>query len=278
MKVKNLAKLVIIIGILSILISCSEKENDRILEFTFPLAVGDNWEYNKSFTIDYDSLAEFNGFNDTTFYSSINIDVISNEIIFDSINVYNFKTSTIENGNTWIDNEYLNNYNDSLLSYGYSKTSKKIIGRNFLGKNSIIFRNKKFTSLKEVVNYTKTNISVSQPIKEDSILYHPSKVYVYPFEEGKEWLYRSVDEFTIHKRVISSESFLTEAGKFNCWKIKYQYNDSFDDIDFYDYISKDGLIKQYLEIKNMNIVDPSGINIGTCNYIEKQELTDFDVQ
>ncbi|NQV18793.1 MAG: hypothetical protein HQ534_09650 [Armatimonadetes bacterium] len=278
MKSKNLL-LILRIIILSMIciIGC---ENDNVkpnMDFVYPLTVGNSWEYEKLFTLDFDSLATFNGLTDTTFYSTGFVEIIAYEVIFDSLEVYNFSTTITEDGNVLTGNEFYNNNDNSLISYGYINpfmfTPKS--NENFV---SIIFDDKKFSDVREIFDYIKRGIIGNDYSKNDSIYYDPVKCLEYPLRENNQWIYRTYD-IRIDKTIIGVEKIDVPAGEFNCWKIQWTYPElSFnDDIEFYDFVSHEGLVQRLIEFKNMAYIDEFGNFIGYLNSTEETYLTDYQI-
>jgi hypothetical protein len=231
------------------------------------------------FTLDFDSLATSNGFIDTTYYGTGSVEIITNEIIFDSIAVYNIATTTTETGNVFTGNEYYNNNDNCLFSHGYTNSSMITPKRN---KNLafIIFDNKKFSSVREVFDYIERGIIKNYSSNNDSIYYDPVKCLEYPLREDNEWTYRtSNNPFRINKAIIGLESIDVPAGHFNCWKIQWTYPESSwnDDIEFYDFISKYGLVKRVIDFKNSECYDEEGNFIGYFDSKEEKYLTDYQI-
>lgn len=276
---KNVLVLQIIILAVICIIGC-ENDNDKPnMDFIYPLAIGNSWQYDMIFTLDFDSLATSNGLIDTTHYSTGSVEIITNEIIFDSLEVYNFETTLTETGNAFTGNEYYNNNDNCLFCYGYTQgymiTPKT--NNNFA---FIIFDEKKFNDVREVFNYLEKGIIVDEYSKDDSIYYDPVKTLEYPLEEDKQWMYRtSNNPWRIDKTIIGKENIDVPAGNFNCWKIQWTYPESSwnDNIEFYDFISQDGLIKRVIEFKNSECIDELGNFIGYLNSTEEKYLTDYQI-
>ena len=83
----------------------------------------------------------------------------------------------------------------------------------------------------------------------------------------------------IKKIVLGIEEVEVPAGKFDCWKIQWTYPEAEwnDDVDFYEYVSREGLIKREAEFRNINVMSESGTLYGKAEFQEKQYLTDYDI-
>ena len=158
---KNVSLLQIVIFLAIFIIGCENKNDQPDMNFTYPLTIGNKWEYTRMTTLDYDSLANSNGLTDTTFYGTDMIEIITKEIIFDSLEVYNFAETLIESNNVFTSNEYYNNSDSCLISYGYTHGS---IGMPKTNDNQgfIIFDKKKFNNMREVFNYLEKGISMNR--------------------------------------------------------------------------------------------------------------------
>lgn len=274
---KNVLVLSIIILAVICIIGC-ESDNDKPnMDFVYPLTVGNSWQYETTFTLDYDSLATYNGLNDTIIYHTGSVEIIANEVIFDSLEVYNFASILNENGNIFTGNKYYNNNDNSLFSYGYTNGSM-ITPKTKNNYAYIIFDEKKFNNLREIVDYMEKGIVGNEYSKNDSINYDLVKTLEYPLEEDNQWIYRSYD-IRIDKTIIGWEEINVPAGEFNCWKIQWTYPESSfnDDIEFYDFVSPEGLVKRLIEFKNLTCINEFGNIIGYLDSTEDRYLSDFQI-
>lgn len=103
---KNSGVLQIFFLVIICITGCESDNNKPNMDFIYPLTVGNNWQYDMIFILDFDSLATSNGFIDTTYFSTGSVEIITNEIIFDSLAVYNIATTITETGNVFTGNEY----------------------------------------------------------------------------------------------------------------------------------------------------------------------------
>lgn len=274
---KKLWALQIIILAVICIIGC-ESDNDKPnMDFVYPLTVGNSWEYESTFTLDFDSLATYNGLNDTILYHTGSVEIIANEVIFDSLEVYNFASIMNENGYIFTGNRYYNNNDDGLFCYGHTNVSN-ISPKTNNNYFYIKFDNKIFNNIREIFNYIENDEIGNQFSKDDSIHYDLVKTLEYPLEEDNQWIYRTYDTRT-DKTIIGWEEIDVPAGEFNCWKIQYSYPESNwdDDVEAYDFVSKDGLVKRFSEVKNLECIDEDGNFLGYLILTEERYLTDYQI-
>lgn len=277
MKCKSLLIILQII-VLSIIfiIGCEIVNNKPNMDFIYPLTIGNSWQYEITYTLDFDSLATYNGLNDTIIFNTGSVEIIANEVIFDSLEVYNFASIIIDNGNIVTGNKYYNNNDDGLFCYGYTQGS--MITPKINNFAFINFDNKKFNNSREIYDYLSKGTIENEYSKEDSIIYDPVKSLEYPLEEDNQWIYRTYD-MRIDKTIIGQEKIDVPAGEFNCWKIQWTYPESSfnDHVEFYDFVSQEGLVQRLIELKNMACIDVWGNVIGYLDSIEERYLTDYQI-
>ena len=273
-----LFQLIIISTILISFAGCDKDDDDSPnMDFKYPLTVGNSWDYELLFIDDYDSLAESIGYCDDTLNYTASVEIISNEMIFDSIETFNFKIIEEVYAGIYQTNEYYNNIAHNFINYGYTSGSM-ITPKIDQQKQYIVFNDIKFDNILELSKWI-TNGSRLTKFTKDSIIYDPVNTLVYPLEEGRTWIYREPNQpFGIDKKIIGTEIISTSAGEFNCWKIEWIYTDSlFQDIEFFDYIAEEGLVRRIIK-SQFYIANEIGEIIGTSDFIEEQILVDFIVK
>jgi len=267
---------IIILAVICI-IGCDSDNDKPNMDFVYPLTVGNSWEYETTFTLDFDSLATYNGLNDTILYHTGSVEIIANEVIFDSLEVYNFASIMNESGNIFTGNRYYNNNDDGLFCYGHTNVSNisPKTNNNYI---YIKFNNKIFNNVKDIFNYVEKAKIYNQFSKDDSIYYDLVKTLEYPLEEDNQWIYRSYD-IRIDKTIIGWEEIDVPAGGFNCWKIQLTYPESSfnEDVEFYDFVSPEGLVQRLIEFKQLTCIDENGNFIGYLDSTEERYLTDYQI-
>ena len=274
---KNVWVLQLIILVVICIIGCENDNDNPNLDFIYPLTIGNSWQYETTYTLDFDSLATYNGLNDTILYYTGSVEIIAHEVIFDSLEVYNFATIMNESGNIFTGNKYYNNNDDGLFCYGHTNGSM-ITPKTNNKKTFIKFDSKIFNNVKEIFNYIVKDEIGNQFSKDDSIYYDLVKTLEYPLEEDNQWIYRSYD-IRIDKTIIGWKEIDVPAGEFICWKIQWTYPESSfnDDIEFYDFVSPEGLVQRLIEVKNLTCIDEFGNTIGYLDSTEERYLTDYQL-
>ncbi len=100
----------------------------------------------------------------------------------------------------------------------------------------------------------------------------PIKVLKYPVSQNNEWDFLNYGTTRITKKYTNYETVTVPAGTFYCIKIKRNiyYNSAAPDPDYiyYDYFSKDGMIKRDFLLKDIMVSNNFGQTIG---YIDVKE-------
>lgn len=208
------------------------------------------------------------------------VEITGVEIQFDNIEVYDFASSfTEEDDQPRLSHSYYNYDGNSLICYGYQNAGI-LDPKSSEGKKYFHFNNEKFSNPKEIFSYLEKEFISSDQVKNDSLYYDPAKCYVFPLYEDQEWDYRAHEgESVIKKTVVGIEDVDVPAGKFDCWKIEWTFPgiDWDLDIEFYEYISCEGLIKRVIEYKNIVVTDEDDNVIGNETSKDEQYLTGFEI-
>jgi hypothetical protein len=281
MSIKKYTLVKVLVGMFCILLvlNCTKDDDEFDMDFKFPLKVGNSWNYDYYVTINYDSMAEANGCNDSIYYYKQNLDIISYEkITHDSIPVYNFYSSD-EKSDECFTNSYYNNSGDSLICYGYYHAGTGLDPKETNKKLNFIFAGRKFDNPKDILSWIEEGLPNQVYSKEDSIYYDPVTVFKYPFELCNEWVYRQYYPFRMTKKVSGREYIDTEAGSFNCWKVEYVYYDSlFENVSYYDHISEIGMVKRTWDELAATAIDEFNNILGTFTFKGERILTDYTVK
>ena len=114
----------------------------------------------------------------------------------------------------------------------------------------------------------------------DSLIYWDQrrKVLTYPPQIGDEWILHQGIPFTIHKKIVGTESVSTKTGNYDCYKIQYLYESNFsENITFYDYVCEKGLIKRNIFFKDVVVSSPeSPEGLGLVDTRDESILTDIN--
>jgi len=258
----------------------NNNNNNADMDFDYPLAIGNSWQYDRIFSVFYDSTAHSNGMIDEVYNGVGSVEIMGSELLFDNIEVYDFASSLSEEGHQpYLSNSYYNYDETSLIRYGYIDGS--ILNPKSDGKKVFYnFDNKKFNNPQEMVAYLENGLVRNSQAKNDTLYYDPVKCFVYPMSEDLEWNYRVHNDVSVIKKtVLGIEEVDVPAGKFECWKIESTYSDSVinDEIDFFEYVSQEGLVKRVIEYSNIEITDEDGNLIGSEDGRDEQYLTDYQI-
>jgi hypothetical protein len=273
----NVRRIVSFISVLALLFigACQSNNTPPNWNFEYPLSVGNSWEYDKTYTADYDEEAEANGCIDATFYGNANVLIKNFETIFDTLDVYNFETTLYESGDIMVSNEYYNVADSCLIEFayyrGYMFTPKS-------GRSNLRFKfdGKLYSNVEEIFEILQTGIDFHP---RDSIYYDPVTSLDYPLELNKQWTYRTDGLWLIEKQIINQTTTLVPAGTFNCWLIRWTHPEQNwnDDLDFRDYVTEQGLIKRTINFYNIACTDQNGIFVGYVDMYQEHILTDYEL-
>ena len=227
--------------------------------FIYPLKVGNQWEYDRTFsTFNFrpDSSND-DQYNDINITSSVIIEIIRREPTPDSIDVFVFQETLNENDRPLVSNSFYANLDSGLYFYGNSGpayvTPKASLNNRFL------FKGRYFNNIREITSY------ITNAVPKNYILIGPSmsenppplQSLKYPIYIGSQWTFRnSGNPWLIDKKIINYEKVTVPVGSFVCIKVQWLFDIDTDnvwdeDIIFYDYICKKGLIKRSIVFKDI---------------------------
>ncbi len=232
--------------------------------FRYPLQTGKTWVYSRTV------ISKPNNSDkkpDSTFYS-VEVKVMGPETIFDSLSTIKVKES-------------VNGAQTALTNYNYYQPKGETlylaasIGSGLaLPKTTARFPFLHSLDILHPLNF------LQHMSDADSIYRHnpPKPVLQYPLSPGKEWSYSQAGKpRRANKRVVGETQVSTPAGTFDVvqiqWLLDFDGDGSFDDnVEYFDYIAEQGLVKRSFLVKNLPLVDDSGTYIGSYNFYDKSEL------
>jgi hypothetical protein len=269
---------VLLISIVFILFNRCDKEFISSFD-KFPSDIGNKWIYDKTLIfIPYgpDSILQYNAADTLHYEILVEVD---KTLILDKINIETLQFSSKETNITDITSyQYYTNNKYGLLFYAYSGGAHNVFARK---KNSIEFKDLQ-TSINTEFIISKMIYLSSLKNSEDSLFYleNPSVSLKYPLRVGSNWDYVKNDFIEIQKSIIDIVDVRTDAGSFECYKIKYVYEKSpiTNKIDYFEYFGSKGLIKREIYIENIDITDDYGRIIEHGKVIELYELKDFTIK
>ena len=268
--------------------SCSEDsvnpENIPQDNFTYPFSINSFWYYGTK-----------------NFVTNLRPDSLSSVFSTDTISGYGgatFLKDTIINNDTL--RLFRNSHSDEVHAHTslefYKQTDSGLIRHAFYsnGTNFGPFRHeKKFTfsingkefhSARDLINFYNNdfNINYDNPA-EDSVLFFdnpPVTMVKYPVVTGTEWNFYSVLSIILTKKYLGYETIVSNDKSYYCVKIQKQWynNNSLvpdSHLIFYDYFSKDGMVKRDFTIKDVAVSNSSGQLIGYIDVKEEAFLNIF---
>lgn len=268
--------------------SCSEDsvnpENIPQDNFTYPFSINSFWYYGTR-----------------NFVTNLRPDSLSSVFSTDTISGYGgatFLKDTIINNDTL--RLFRNSHSDESHSHTtlelFKQTDSGLIRHAFFsdGTNFGPFRNEKkykfsingkeFLSTSDLINFYNNDFNpVYDNPAGDSVLFFdnpPVTMVKYPVVTGTEWNFYSVLSIRLTKKYLGYETIVSNDKSYYCVKIQKQWynNNSLvpdSHLIFYDYFSKDGMVKRDFTIKDVAVSNGSGQLIGYIDVKEEAFLNIF---
>lgn len=253
-------------------------------KFEYPLAVGHQWEYDRTFsTLSYnsDSLAWV---TDYAISSTIVVTIESMTTLSDTIPVYVLEEILTESEyRVFESTSYYNNLADGLYFYAYRNggwASPKA-----LPKEKYILGGREFGSIGEITDFIVNSIPEQLVVNQSVIIESPPLQSIRsPLRIGAQWVYRTAgNPWRYEKRVVSEETIEVPAGKFRCYKIQWLIDVSDkgewdESIQFYDFVSTIGLVKRSVRFVDMVRRNEQADSLGLFDGLDESVLTATNVQ
>lgn len=275
---KNVLISILVLGF----ISCEySSDTQEISEpgFNYPIEIGNKWAYNhtwNNYNFRPDSLSDRRPIMDFIYY----VEATKDTILKDNNECIIFEQS--EPGNRYKSQTFYNNEASGFYQYAYRPSGGSMALPKSYEANNIRFAGKVFNNHEDLVRSIVNQINFI-PDAQDTLHYFntPRPVLVYPLEDEVEWLFNDDETLMIWKSLIGRENVTTPAGTFECYKIKWVYEEnalfSPENFEFYDFISEKGLIKRTLEFKDLAITSPESPEpIGYYDSSDEIILTDIN--
>ena len=260
--------------------------------FTFPLRVGNSWQYSRmfySYGCEPDNLMHL--VPDTVFATEITT--------IESINklpnlpeTYVLHTVWVEGSATGEGYSWRNNTQEGLYTYAYQFTMgtvgppKLVIPEG----SHLSFKGRRFSNVNELLGWARSIMeipaSAGKLTEIDSIQYEdpPARDIAYPIEVGQRWVYRdSANPWAMEKEVVDIERVSTPALTADCLKIRWYWDIDDDgqwdsDIDGYDYLAVNGILKRRFDFFGVVIRNENSDSLGTFNTTDIYELIDYELK
>ncbi len=256
----------LIIFLAFLVIGCSDSSNPIAPareDFRYPLQPGTTWHYSRTV------ISKFNNNKppDSTAYSVL-VKVIGPETIYDSLNTIKVKES-VDGPSTLVNYHYYQHSGDAL----YLVAS--------LGSGLVLPKTAAALPIYHSAHFLHSSFAHTYSSESDSIFRHlpPKAVLHYPLSEAREWRYSETGKpRRANKRVVGETEVSTPAGTFDVvqiqWRLDFDGDGSFDDnVEYFDYIAEQGLVKRSFVVRNLPLVDDKGNFIGSYDFIDTSVLT-----
>jgi hypothetical protein len=266
--IKNHFKILFITIGFILLNRCDKETIDSFNKY--PSDIGNKWIYDKTLILipfDTDSTLQYSAAETLRNEIIVEVDKI---VMLDKIKIETLQFSSKETSTSEIIcYQYYSNNKDGLIYYAYSGVSYDVFAKK---KNSDEFADLNFLIF--YPGYIKNS--------DDSLFYleNPSISLKYPLRVGLNWVYVKNDIAEIEKSIIDIVEISTDAGKFECYKIKYVYKKypATNKIDYFEYYGSKGLIKREICIDKVAITDAYGHIIKYVKANDLYELKDYSVK
>jgi len=265
--------------------SCEkEKIEQPDSDFTYPLSIGNRWEYSREL-INYNiEPVELQAQIADTLSAFSTVEILDSAAIKDTIQTYKFRESYTGENKSNVSDVYCANGEDGFYVYAHAGGNYVAPLKSSAGK-WIHFNGYKFYNVKELMRAITGKLIITS-WHSDTLFYEnpPLRSLIYPMKVGSQWEYRQKgNPWKYDKRIVKTEKIELPAGKFVCfvvqWLIDMNNDDVWDDkVVFYDYFSDVGLVKRLIILKDMQLMDTSGSIIGTYDSKDEYILLDYIVK
>lgn len=265
--------LIFLITIVFILNGCSKAPDETDVIIKYPLEKGTVWEYNHTMAFtNFRPSISGTSYSETTYIQTGYVQVVGEKIFYDTIRTK--QVLEVSHGlRTSVSEKYYLEKPEGLYLYGYRG------GSNFTPKTSnsvrYKFKGTQFNNPQEILEYLEglQNGLNKKSLDSINIEQIPLIVYKFPIDVGSQWNYRGAISgglfFRIDKKVVGMELVHLPIGVFSTYVIQWLYDMNSDgiydaDLEFKDYVCKEGLMKRVLKIKNIAITtvdSPEGIGL-----------------
>jgi len=267
---------------------CTRKAGGN--EFTYPLAVGDRWEYRYTsigFNYRPDSLRYYYPWNYT---GAATVEIVRPDTLGDTLVTYVFHTSMAINDTVYESDHYMNNTADGFYLYAYNNSNMVAPTKSWLrSKGGLnIYAGLGVPGGPVDLDWAFNDGLSGGPGPGDSLYYEspPVQSLAYPLDVGRQWTVREHNPsglpWRIDKKIVDYGPQRVPAGTFDCFTIQWLWdidNDGNWDTGYegYDYVAPQGLIKRVIIVHDLFATSYNGPS-GLFDVIETIELTDLNVR
>ncbi|MCG2716958.1 MAG: hypothetical protein L6422_11950 [Candidatus Marinimicrobia bacterium] len=236
--------------ILMMIIGCEDEPTVPKENYTYPLSIGNRWEYHRDFTYcSYSDSTQTDTCGIISGYDTCSVIVVQETTLLDTIETIQLMEQTWEDSSIFVGLYYYEERDTGLFLIAYlnpysSALPKSINRSNFLNEPLIP------KHLKELYYGKLTRLN---KLSENGKLYYedpPVYSLKYPLEIGSYWTYRQEGHpWRMDRKVIQDTTITVPAGTFKCYQLRMDYMISETNVRIDDFIADEGLIlrKVYLE-------------------------------
>jgi hypothetical protein len=205
---------------------------------TYPLAIENEWVYER-YRIGEIFNAEKQEYTIDTAKITTVVTRVEKDTILDG-NIHVKKLTTYESESQLHDVTYVAIVDNKLITYAYAGYGNGIFAFAKTGSSNNLF----------LLPFTYQPPS-GKAYKEQNSIYFLDPPVInlkFPIKVGQQWIFQSLHDEVIHKKVKTKEKLETKAGIFTCAQLTY-HADFIDPEDFetIDYVANEGLIKRTIK-------------------------------
>ncbi|MBN1559087.1 hypothetical protein JW998_02475 [candidate division KSB1 bacterium] len=246
-------------------------------DFRYPLEPGNTWIYDRSIKMTFQPRSGTRAPDSTG--ATVRVEVIGAEVIFDTLATIKVRERVEQDGAFSTSYHHYQNNSDALYlvaTVGSPVTlPKKTAAMNRLFEKVWEIPFDLMSLFEENRNSAADSLHLEKPVKT---------VLQYPLKAGAEWTFSEKNRpRRIRKRVIGEEDVKTKAVTFKTvkiqWIVDFDGDGEFDsNVEYFDYIANEGLVKRSFVIRNLPLLDDEGGNIGSYDYQDQSLLVSFVVK
>jgi hypothetical protein len=244
-------------------------------DFLYPLKPGTTWMYNRSISMTFHPRSGTR--SPDSISAVVNVEVIGKEVLFDTLQTIKVRECIEQDDASSTSYHFYQNKSDAL--YLVATVGSPVALPKKTANVNQLFGHGFNTTFNFVSLFEMSQI----PAAADSLhLEKPVKTVLrYPLKAGTEWTYSERNKpRRVNKRVIGEEDVDTHIGTFKTVKIQwiadFDGDGEFDDnVEYYDFIANEGLVKRSFLIRNLPLVDDEGGNIGNYDYQDQSLLVSY---
>lgn len=269
---------------LGLCLLCACEKTPALNDFTYPLEVGNIWEYERTTTFVFyqDSAGVRQNLDSTIWFSQQVTNSLAGRHNFgDTLSTYEMTVSSQNIDINIIGSVFYTKTKDGLYSVAYRTGAimsypKQVEPRRF------IFHNQEYNDLQAFSQALQMGV---MPLSEgeDSIYFEspPVQALAFPFKVGGEWDYRKADHpWHMGRKVVARTNLDVDSVSYDCYQVNTLYDmeddgEWDDDIGVTDYYSAEGLIQRQIKVLGILEMDSqAGLTGRKINSYDRYVLTD----